>query len=166
MYKLYLQYANKISKIMSIFGNNIKKIRILRNMSQQEFGELFDISRGSIGSYEEDRAEPKIDTVIKIAAHFKLSIDILLTKELINKLNRVDDFERVWIIEQYMYRFLSCPKCLENKKCTECGCSIPERMFVRTDHCTKFYWQEFKTSEKEWNDYKTKMKFKFKLIYE
>lgn len=91
---------------------------------------------------------------------------ILLTKELINKLNRVDDFERVWIIEQYMYRFLSCPKCLENKKCTECGCSIPERMFVRTDHCTKFYWQEFKTSEKEWNDYKTKMKFKFKLIYE
>lgn len=73
---------------MSIFGNNIKKIRILRNMSQQEFGELFDISRGSIGSYEEDRAEPKIDTVIKIAAHFKLSIDILLTKELtINELS-------------------------------------------------------------------------------
>lgn len=73
---------------MSIFGNNIKKIRILKNMSQQEFGELFDISRGSIGSYEEDRAEPKIDTVIKIAAHFKLSIDILLTKELtINELS-------------------------------------------------------------------------------
>ena len=73
---------------MSIFGNNIKKIRILRNMSQQEFGELFDISRGSIGSYEEDRAEPKIDTVIKIAAHFKLSIYILLTKELtINELS-------------------------------------------------------------------------------
>jgi transcriptional regulator with XRE-family HTH domain len=73
---------------MSIFGNNIKKIRILRNMSQQEFGDLFDISRGSIGSYEEDRAEPKIDTVIKIAAHFKLSIDVLLTKELtINELS-------------------------------------------------------------------------------
>ena len=67
---------------MSIFGNNIKKIRILKNMSQQELGELFDISRGSIGSYEEGRAEPKIDSVIKIAAYFKLSIDALLTKEL------------------------------------------------------------------------------------
>ncbi len=67
---------------MSIFGNNIKKIRILKNMNQQDFGELFEISRGSIGSYEEGRAEPKIDSVIKIAAYFNLSIDALLTKEL------------------------------------------------------------------------------------
>lgn len=67
---------------MSIFGKNIKKIRVLKNLSQQDFGDLFEISRGSIGSYEEGRAEPKIETVIKIANHYNISLEKLLTKEL------------------------------------------------------------------------------------
>lgn len=65
---------------MSVFGKNVKKIRMLHNLSQQEFGELFNVSRGSVGSYEEGRAEPKIDTAIKIAKHFNVSLDVLLTK--------------------------------------------------------------------------------------
>lgn len=67
---------------MSVFGKNVKKIRVLKNLSQQEFGDLFEVSRGSVGSYEEGRAEPKIDTAIKIAKHYKLSLDLLLTKEM------------------------------------------------------------------------------------
>lgn len=67
---------------MSIFGKNIKKIRVLKNLSQQEFGDLFEISRGSIGSYEEGRAEPKLETVIKIASHYHINIEKLLVKEL------------------------------------------------------------------------------------
>jgi len=67
---------------MSVFGKNVKKIRVLKNLSQQEFGDLFEISRGSVGSYEEGRAEPKIDTAIKIAKYYKLSLDLLLTKEM------------------------------------------------------------------------------------
>lgn len=64
---------------MSVFGENVKKIRTLHNLSQQEFGDLFGVSRGSVGSYEEGRAEPKIDTAIKIAQHFNISLDYLLT---------------------------------------------------------------------------------------
>ena len=67
---------------MSFFGKNIKKIRVLNNLSQQEFGKLFELSRASIGSYEEERADPKIDSLIKIAKHFKLNIHDLLTTEL------------------------------------------------------------------------------------
>ena len=51
-------------------------------MTQTEFAELFNLKRTAIGSYEEGRAEAKIDTLIKIADHFKLSIDQLLKKEL------------------------------------------------------------------------------------
>ena len=67
---------------MSHVGSNIKKIRMVRKMSQAEFAALFALARPSIGAYEEGRAEPKIDTIIKIAAHFKLSIDLLITREL------------------------------------------------------------------------------------
>ncbi len=67
---------------MSVIGKNIKKIRTAQKISQSEFSELFSVSRASVGSYEEGRAEPRIDTVISIANHFSLSIDTLLTKEL------------------------------------------------------------------------------------
>ena len=66
---------------MSIFGKNIKKIRSLHQLSQQDFAKLFGISRGSVGSYEEGRAEPKIETLIAISKYFKISIDELLKKE-------------------------------------------------------------------------------------
>lgn len=67
---------------MSIIGKNIKKIRVLKNLNQQAMGDLFGIGRGSIGSYEEGRAEPKLETIVNIANHFDLSLDMLLTKEL------------------------------------------------------------------------------------
>jgi len=67
---------------MSYFGKNIRKIRIAKKMTQTEFADLFDLKRTALGSYEEGRAEAKIDTIIKIADYFKLSLDQLLRKEL------------------------------------------------------------------------------------
>ncbi len=66
----------------STIGKNIKIIRSAQKISQSEFSELFGVSRASVGSYEEGRAEPRIDTIISIANRFSLSIDALLTKEL------------------------------------------------------------------------------------
>ncbi|NPA44958.1 MAG: helix-turn-helix transcriptional regulator [Chlorobi bacterium] len=67
---------------MSFFGKNIRKIRIAKKMTQTEFAELFELKRTAVGAYEEGRAEAKIDTIIKIADYFKLSLDQLLRKEL------------------------------------------------------------------------------------
>lgn len=51
-------------------------------MTQTEFAELFDLKRTAVGSYEEGRAEPKIETLIKIADYFNLSLDSLLRQEI------------------------------------------------------------------------------------
>lgn len=67
---------------MSNIGKNIKKIRSVRKISQAEFAKLFDLARPSVGAYEEGRSEPKIETLIQIASHFNISIDVLLTKSL------------------------------------------------------------------------------------
>ncbi len=76
---------------MSTIGKNIRKIRTVKKMSQAAFAELFHLARPSVGAYEEERAEPKIETVIQIANHFGISIDSLLTKELtINELFKFD----------------------------------------------------------------------------
>ena len=51
---------------MSSIGKNIKKIRKYHKINQTEFARIFGLSRANIGSYEEERAEPKIDIVIKM----------------------------------------------------------------------------------------------------
>lgn len=67
---------------MSFFGTNIKKIRQVKGLSQKTFADLLDLNRGVISSYEEGRAEPKIETILKVANHFSLDLDQLLTETL------------------------------------------------------------------------------------
>ena len=67
---------------MSFFGNNIKKIRKVKNLSQQGFADIFELKRATLGAYEEGRSEPKIETIIKVANYFSIYIDQLLTREL------------------------------------------------------------------------------------
>jgi len=67
---------------MSYIGKNIKKIRSVKKLSQQAFADLFDLSRANIGSYEEGRAEPKINVVIQIANKFGIDVEHLLNNEL------------------------------------------------------------------------------------
>ena len=38
---------------MSKIGYNIKKLRNVKNLSQQAFADLFNLTRGNISSYEE-----------------------------------------------------------------------------------------------------------------
>jgi len=79
--------AQNISKKLSFIGVNIKMIRQAKRMSQAEFANLFNLSRPSVGAYEEGRSEPKVDTIIQMSRHFNISIDTLLTKKLtINEL--------------------------------------------------------------------------------
>lgn len=67
---------------MSNFGKNLKKIRQAKQISQTKLAELFNLTRASIGAYEESRAEPKIDSVIRIANYFSIPIQDLLCSEM------------------------------------------------------------------------------------
>ncbi|MDG1332916.1 MAG: helix-turn-helix domain-containing protein [Crocinitomicaceae bacterium] len=77
---------------MQAINKNIKKLRSLKGLSQSDFAKLFDLSRANIGSYEEGRAQPKIDTVTRIANYFSISLDDFVNKELsVNDLSGFND---------------------------------------------------------------------------
>jgi len=67
---------------MTKIGANIKKIRTTKGLSQQAFADLFALTRGNISSYEENRAEPKIETVIQIANYFSIPLNQFITQNL------------------------------------------------------------------------------------
>ncbi|KYH05985.1 MULTISPECIES: XRE family transcriptional regulator [Chryseobacterium] len=86
---------------MSFFGTNIKKIRQVKGLSQKAFADLFDLNRGVISSYEEGRAEPKIETILKVANHFNLNLDKLLTEILqVNQLVSVSDIDQLMLFPE------------------------------------------------------------------
>ena len=78
--------------MLLMFGKNLKKIRNVKGMSQQEFADIFDLKRGTLGAYEEGRSNPKLETVIKIANYFSIGLEELLISELtVNKLLKFNE---------------------------------------------------------------------------
>lgn len=76
---------------MSKVGRNIKKIRSVKGLSQQAFAELFSLTRGNISSYEELRAEPKIEIIVNIAKYFGIPLNDFILKDLsVNELLHFD----------------------------------------------------------------------------
>ncbi|MGE6397529.1 helix-turn-helix domain-containing protein [Chryseobacterium scophthalmum] len=87
---------------MSFFGANIKTIRQAKGLSQQAFADLFDLTRGVIGAYEEGRSEPKISTLLTVVHYFNLDLDKFLTVPL-----TVDDLNKPENLEKYQLSFNS-----------------------------------------------------------
>ena len=67
---------------MSYLNDNIKHLRKLKGFTQTEFAERIGIKRSLIGAYEEHRAEPKIETIQKMAYLFGLSLDTLINNDM------------------------------------------------------------------------------------
>lgn len=67
---------------MSYAGKNLRYLRKLRGWTQDEFANKLKIKRSVIGSYEEARAEPRLDVMESICNIFKLSLDDLFLKDL------------------------------------------------------------------------------------
>src|SRR5690606_16346950 len=67
---------------MSKIGHNIKKLRNVKNLSQQAFADLCSLTRGNISSYEELRAERKLETIINISNYFSIPLVQPLTHHL------------------------------------------------------------------------------------
>ncbi|WP_170110318.1 helix-turn-helix transcriptional regulator [Flavilitoribacter nigricans] len=63
-------------------NKNIKYLRRTRSWTQTEFGRLIDASKGSVSSYEKAINQPTIDTLIKMAQLFEISIDDLLFRNI------------------------------------------------------------------------------------
>ena len=67
---------------MSKISKNIRHLRLLKKWSQEQLAEQLNIPRARIGSYEEERCDPPIDTVIRISNLFHIAVDALVKCDL------------------------------------------------------------------------------------
>ena len=63
---------------IAYFGENLKRIRIERKLSREEFAYRIGVSSRIIYDYEEGFKTPKLETAIRIAIVLEESLDSML----------------------------------------------------------------------------------------
>lgn len=66
----------------NFISENISFLIKKHDLAIDDFGVLFDLSRGLTGNYIRKLALPKIITIQKICAHYNISIDDFINKDL------------------------------------------------------------------------------------
>jgi transcriptional regulator with XRE-family HTH domain len=66
------------------FGDKLKQIRIDRNMSQEELGELLGTSKQVISRYETNQRTPKITIVEEYAKKLNVPLEYLINNSITN----------------------------------------------------------------------------------
>ncbi|MCB0477523.1 MAG: LexA family transcriptional regulator [Crocinitomicaceae bacterium] len=64
------------------FPQNIRYLRNKKGFSQEGLANELDLSRNQIASYEDGRAHPSLDTLVKYSEFFQLPIDALVKSDL------------------------------------------------------------------------------------
>ena len=67
---------------MKKIAKNLQYLRKQRGLSQEAIADDLGVTRSRIGSYEENRSEPPIDTLIQLSEYFGLPIDVLVKHDL------------------------------------------------------------------------------------
>jgi len=67
---------------MSKISSNIRFLRQLKGLSQEQLADELQVTRSRIGGYEEARNEPPIDLLIRLSEYFHIAIDALVRGDL------------------------------------------------------------------------------------
>lgn len=75
-------------------GSQITDIRKKQNMTQEEFGSLFHVTRQTVSNWENEKSYPDLQTLVDLSDQFDVSLDTLLKGDA--KMVQQMDRERMW----------------------------------------------------------------------
>lgn len=78
--------------VIHLFGDRLKKLRTSKELSQEDFGEIFGVSKGTVSSWESSRTEPSYETMLEIAKYFGVTPNYLFdfSQEDIDNIKRLE----------------------------------------------------------------------------
>ena len=80
---------------MSI-GQTISDIRKAKKMTQEEFAQIFHVTRQTVSNWEKEKNYPDLETLIAMSDQFNISLDVMLKedKKMTKKLNMQITFSK------------------------------------------------------------------------
>lgn len=73
---------------MSVFGDNVARLRVSRNLTQRDLGNALGVSHSTVASWEARGSMPNMPTMDRLAEYFNVSVAQLFTPEVFT----ADDF--------------------------------------------------------------------------
>lgn len=75
------------------FSETIKRLRVSKNLSQQQLADMLNVNRSTIARWETDSCVPTLDTVSKIVDFFNIDLNAFITSDESENINiiMVDD---------------------------------------------------------------------------
>ena len=73
-------------------GNQISNIRKEQQLTQEEFGRLFHVTRQTISNWENEKSYPDLQILVDMSNQFEISLDTLLKED--SKMVKAMDKER------------------------------------------------------------------------
>jgi len=67
---------------MSLFSDNIRHLRVKKEVSQEIVAESLSISRDILAKYEQGKSQAPYENLIKLSRYYHVSIDLLLTVDI------------------------------------------------------------------------------------
>ena len=64
-------------------GKRIAEIRKENRMSQEQFGQLFHVTRQTVSNWENAKSYPDLQTLVKISELFEITMDELLKEKVL-----------------------------------------------------------------------------------
>ena len=83
-------------------GNNILKLRLTRGLTQESLGRQIGLTPSAISNIEKSISYPSIDTLIKLAEFFGVTLDYLSTDKYCKQLNELELKVELITTEQYL----------------------------------------------------------------
>lgn len=71
-------HPSPIPTLAKRFGRNLRRCRRRADLSQQDLADLVGLSRNAIYVLERGQRQPRVDTILKLAAGTRVSICVLL----------------------------------------------------------------------------------------
>ena len=73
---------------MPTFADRIKELRLEKNLTQAQLGEMIGVKHFSIYSYEKGRTCPEMKGLVALADYFEVSMDYLAGRKDKREVNR------------------------------------------------------------------------------
>ena len=98
-----------------MFKDNLRNLRISKDLTQEQLSKNLGLSPSSIGNYEQGTRFPKYETLEKIADYFNISISDLfldsdnqqslspLDREIVNEFMKLDENDKKDLLNYALY---------------------------------------------------------------
>ena len=97
---------------------NLKKLRVEKNISQQQLAAEIQVSQQSINKYENHETEPNLTTLVMLADYFETSVDYIIGRtDIRHKIEPVKEHDLNETEEALVKYYRQLPK--SKKECLE-----------------------------------------------